>query len=96
MMPAARLSDLHVCPMVTGIIPHVGGPVIALPVSKVLTGMLPQAVMGDKAICVGPPDSILKGSMTVQVGGKGAARMMDNCSHGGMIVLGCPTVIIGG
>ena len=96
MMPAARLSDMHVCPMVTGVVPHVGGPVIALPTSGVLTSMMPQAVMGDKAICVGPPDSIIKGSMTVQVGGKGAARLMDNCSHGGMIVLGCPTVIIGG
>ena len=96
MMPAARLSDMHVCPMVTGIVPHVGGPVIALPTSKVLTSMLPQAVMGDKAICVGPPDSIVKGSATVQVGGKAAARLLDNCGHGGMIMLGCPTVIIGG
>jgi uncharacterized Zn-binding protein involved in type VI secretion len=96
MMPAARLGDLHVCPMVTGVVPHVGGPVIALPASKVLTGMLPQAVLGDKAICVGPPDSVVKGSGTVQVGGKPAARILDNCAHGGMITVGCPTVVIGG
>jgi uncharacterized Zn-binding protein involved in type VI secretion len=95
-MFAARLTDMHVCPMVTGIIPHVGGPVIALPTSKVLTGKLPQAVLGDKAICVGPPDVIAKGSTTVLVGKKPAARMLDNCAHGGMIVLGCFTVMIGG
>lgn len=95
-MFAARLTDMHVCPMVTGIIPHVGGPVIALPTSKVLTGKLPQAVLGDKAICVGPPDVIAKGSSTVLVGKKPAARMLDNCAHGGMIVLGCFTVMIGG
>ena len=69
---------------------------IALPASKVLTCMMPQAIMGDKAICVGPPDSIIKGSATVHVGGKPAARMLDNCAHGGMIVVGCPTVIICG
>jgi uncharacterized Zn-binding protein involved in type VI secretion len=95
-MFAARLLDMHVCPMVTGIIPHVGGPVIALPTSKVLTGFLPQAVLGDKAICVGPPDVIAKGSSSVLVGKKPAARMLDNCAHGGMIVLGCFTVMIGG
>jgi uncharacterized Zn-binding protein involved in type VI secretion len=95
-MPAARLLDMHVCPMVTGVVPHVGGPVIALPTSKVLTQFLPQAVLGDKAICVGPPDSIIKGSATVLVGNKPAARMLDNCAHGGMIVLGCFTVLIGG
>ena len=65
MKPAARLSDMHVCPMVTGIIPHVGGPVIALPTTKVLTQMLPQAIATDKAICVGPPDMIAMGSATV-------------------------------
>lgn len=95
-MPAARLSDMHVCPMVTGVVPHVGGPVIALPASKVLTGKLPQAAMGDQAICVGPPDSIVKGSGTVLIAKKPAARMLDNCAHGGMIVLGCFTVLIGG
>lgn len=96
MKPAARLSDMHVCPMVTGIIPHVGGPVIALPVTKVLTGMLPQAVATDKAICVGPPDMIAMGSATVLVANKPAARMGDTCGHGGTIVLGCMTVLIGG
>ena len=95
MFPAATMTSFHVCPMLTGPVPHVGGPVIAAGVT-VLTGMLPQAVMGDKAICVGPPDSIVKGSATVQVGGKPAARIMDNCAHGGMIMLGCFTVIVGG
>lgn len=96
MKPAARLSDMHVCPMLTGPVPHVGGPVIALPTPKVLTGMLPQAVATDKVICVGPPDVIAMGSMTVLVGGKPAARLSDQCGHGGKIVLGCFTVLIGG
>ena len=95
MPPASRMTDMHVCPMVTGVVPHVGGPIIAAGVT-VLTAMMPQAVATDKAICVGPPDVIAKGSMTVLVGGKPAARMGDNCAHGGAIVLGCPMVMIGG
>lgn len=94
-MMAARMTDMHVCPMFTGPVPHVGGPVIAMGVT-VLTAMLPQATATDKAICVGPPDVIVKGSMTCLVGGKPAARMGDTCAHGGTIVLGCPTVLIGG
>jgi uncharacterized Zn-binding protein involved in type VI secretion len=96
MMPAARLLDMHVCPMFTGPVPHVGGPVIALPSHKVLTQYLPNAVLTDKAICVGPPDMVAKGSATVLIGKKPAARLSDNCMHGGMIVLGCFTVLIGG
>ena len=95
MPPASRMTDMHVCPMFTALVPHVGGPIIAVGVT-VLTAMLPQAVATDKAICVGPPDVIVKGSMTVLVGGKPAARMGDTCAHGGAIVLGCPMVMIGG
>jgi uncharacterized Zn-binding protein involved in type VI secretion len=94
MPPAARMTDMHVCPMLTGPVPHVGGPVIAAGVTC-LTGMLPQAVVGDKAICVGPPDVIVVGCFTVLVGGKPAARLGDQCAHGGKIVLGCFTVMIG-
>ena len=96
---AARLTDLHTCPMVTpGLppIPHVGGPVVGPGVPTVLIGNLPAAVMGDSCVCAGPPDSIIKGSATVMIGGKPAARMGDNTAHGGSIVLGCPTVMIGG
>jgi len=93
---AARILDLHVCPMTTGPIPHVGGPIIGPGCSTVLISFLPAAIMGDKAICVGPPDSIMKGSATVLIGKKPAARMGDTCDHGGCIVLGCPTVFIGG
>ncbi|MCC8019254.1 MAG: PAAR domain-containing protein [Rikenellaceae bacterium] len=96
---AARISDLHVCPMVTpGLppVPHVGGPVAGPGVPTVLIGSLPAAVVGDMCVCTGPPDSIIKGSATVMIGGKPAARMGDVCAHGGSIVLGCPTVIIGG
>jgi uncharacterized Zn-binding protein involved in type VI secretion len=92
--PAARITDMHVCPMVTGIVPHVGGP-IALGCFTVLTAMMPQARAGDMAVCVGPPDTIAMGSPTVLVGGMPAARMGDTCGHGGTIVLGAPTVLIG-
>lgn len=99
MPPAARLTDMHVCPMVTpGVppIPHVGGPIIGPCVPTVLIGMLPAAVLTDNCVCVGPPDSIVMGSMTVLIGGKPAARIGDTCAHGGSIVMGMPTVMIGG
>lgn len=97
--PAARLTDMHVCPMVTpGLppIPHVGGPVTGPGVPVVLISNLPAAVLGDICVCTGPPDTIVKGSATVMIGGKPAARMGDTTAHGGSIVLGCPTVLIGG
>jgi uncharacterized Zn-binding protein involved in type VI secretion len=99
MPPAARLTDLHTCPMVTpGLppIPHLGGPVVGPGVATVLIGSLPAAVVGDMAVCVGPPDSIVQGSATVLIGGRPAARMGDTTAHGGSIVLGLPTVLIGG
>ena len=96
---AARLTDMHTCPMQTpGLppVPHVGGPIFGPGVPTVLIGKLPAAVMGDMATCVGPPDTIIKGSTTVMIGGKPAARMGDTTAHGGSIIMGCPTVIIGG
>ncbi|WP_025560020.1 PAAR domain-containing protein [Sphingomonas sp. UNC305MFCol5.2] len=99
MPPAARLTDMHVCPMVTpGLppIPHVGGPISGPGAPTVLIGSLPAARVGDMAVCVGPPDSIVKGSATVLIAGMPAARIGDNCAHGGSIVLGLPTVLIGG
>jgi uncharacterized Zn-binding protein involved in type VI secretion len=87
---------MHTCPMVTVLVPHVGGPIIGPGVPTVLICKLPAAVVGDSCTCVGPPDSIVKGSATVMVGGKPAARIGDNTAHGGAIVVGCPTVIIGG
>ncbi|SDF81188.1 Zn-binding Pro-Ala-Ala-Arg (PAAR) domain-containing protein, incolved in TypeVI secretion [Chitinophaga filiformis] len=96
MPPAARISDMHVCPMVTGVVPHVGGPVSGPGVPTVLIGGMPAATVGDMLVCTGPPDVIVKGSATVLIGGKPAARMGDTTAHGGSIVLGCPTVMIGG
>ena len=96
MPPAARISDMHVCPMVTGVVPHVGGPILPPGVLTVLIGGLPAATVGDMCVCVGPPDSIIVGSATVLIGGKPAARMGDSTAHGGTIVLGCFTVMIGG
>jgi uncharacterized Zn-binding protein involved in type VI secretion len=93
---AARISDMHVCPMVTGVVPHVGGPVLPPGGVTVLIGGLPAARVGDLCTCVGPPDSIILGSTTVLIGGVSAARMGDSTAHGGSIIIGCPTVIIGG
>ena len=99
MPPAARLTDMHVCPMVTpGLppIPHVGGPIVGPGVPTVLINGMPAAVLGDMCTCVGPPDSIVSGSATVMIGGVPAARMGDMTAHGGSIVVGVPTVMIGG
>lgn len=93
--PAARLTDMHTCPMVTGIVPHVGGPIAAPGAPTVLIGGMPAAVVGDICTCTGPPDTIILGSMGVLIGGKPAARMGDMTSHGGVIMAGCPTVLIG-
>jgi uncharacterized Zn-binding protein involved in type VI secretion len=96
MPPAARITDLHTCPATTGPVPHVGGPVIGPGVPTVLIGGLPAAVVGDNVTCVGPPATVIKGSATVLIGGKPAARLGDNTAHGGSIVVGFPTVLIGG
>ena len=93
--PAARLTDMHVCPMVNGIVPHVGGPVTGPGCPTVLISGMPAAVMGDMCVCTGPPDTIILGSAGVLIGGKPAARMGDMTSHGGTIILGCFTVLIG-
>ncbi len=87
---------MHTCPMSTGPVPHVGGPIIGPGVPTVIIGGMPAAVVGDSCTCVGPPDSIIAGSTTVMIGGKPAARQGDSTAHGGNITLGCPTVIIGG
>ena len=90
---------MHTCPMVTpGLppVPHVGGPVVGPGVANVLIGSLPAAVVGDAAVCVDPPDTIVQGSATVIISGRPAARLGDATAHGGSIVLGCPNVMIGG
>jgi len=96
MPPAARMLDMHTCPMSDGPKPHVGGPISGPCCTTVMIGFMPAARVGDMAICVGPPDTIVKGSATVMIGGMPAARMGDQTAHGGVIVVGCPTVMIGG
>ena len=94
--PAARLTDMHVCPMVTGVVPHVGGPITSPGAITVLVGKLPAARVGDMAVCVGPPDFIAPpGAPTVLISSQPAARMGDMTVHGGRIVFGCFTVLIG-
>ncbi len=92
--PAARIGDQHVCPM-TAPSPHVGGPVGGPGIPDVLIGGLPAATMGDSCICSGPPDTIILGSTTVLIGGRPAARAGDPCAHGGSVLSGLPTVLIG-
>ena len=97
-MPASRITDMHVCPMVPpGVppIPHVGGPILPPGAVTVLIGGLPAARVTDMAVCVGPPDVIVLGSFTVLTMNMPQARIGDTTAHGGKIVLGCPTVLVG-
>ncbi len=97
--PAARIGDMHTCPMATPgtpPVPHAGGPILPPGCPTVLIGGTPAARMGDMATCVGPPDSIMIGSATVLIGGQPAARMGDQTAHGGIIAVGFPQVLIGG
>lgn len=91
---AARVGDMHTCPMVTGTVPHVGGPCMPTGEPTVLIGGMPAIRVGDMLTCSGPPDTVTMGSTTVFIGGAPAARMGDTTAHGGLIVQGCPTVII--
>ncbi len=94
--PAARVGDMHTCPTVDpGPKPHVGGPVLPAGEPTVLIGGMPAARMGDKATCVGPPDTIAAGAFPVPIGKTPAARMTDQTAHGGVVVGGCATVLIG-
>lgn len=95
---AATITSMHECPMQTPAIPpipHVGGPVIGPGAPTVLICGLPAARVGDSAFCVGPPDSIVSGSSTVMIEGSPAAFLGSETAHGGSIVMGCPTVMIG-
>ncbi len=97
--PASRITDMHVCPMVTPgtpPVPHVGGPILTPASPTVLIAKLPAAAVGSMCLCVGPPSTVIKGSTTVLIGGQPAARVTDNTAHGGMIVSGAPNVLIGG
>jgi uncharacterized Zn-binding protein involved in type VI secretion len=93
-MPAARVGDMHVCPMVTGLVPHVGGPILPPGGLPVLIGGLPAARVSDMCVCVGPPDVIVLGSFNVLIGGMPAARLGSMTAHGGSVVMGCPTVLV--
>jgi uncharacterized Zn-binding protein involved in type VI secretion len=94
MPPAARVGDMHTCPLVTGTVPHVGGPILPPGCPTVLIGGMPAARATDMCTCVGPPDVIAVGSTRVMIGGLPAARMGDQTAHGGVIVVGYPQVMI--
>jgi uncharacterized Zn-binding protein involved in type VI secretion len=89
------MGDMHICPMVTAVVPHVGGPVLAPCAPNVLIGGQPAARMGDMTLCSGPPGVIAMGSPIVLINGQPAARMMDPTVHGAGIIMGMPTVLIG-
>jgi uncharacterized Zn-binding protein involved in type VI secretion len=93
---AARATDMHTCPLVSGTVPHVGGPLLPGGNATVMIGGVPASIVGDTCVCSGPTDSLVAGSSSVMIGGKPAVRMGDTTAHGGVIVAGCPTVIIGG
>jgi len=93
-LPAARVNDMHVCPMVTVLVPHVGGPILPPGGMTVLIGGMPAARVGDMAVCVGPPDVIVLGSFATLIGGMPAARIGDMTAHGGTLVQGSFTVLI--
>ena len=95
MMPAARVGDMHTCPMVTGVVPHVGGPILPPGGIPVLIGGMPAARVTDMCTCVGPPDTIVLGSFKVVIKGLPAARIGDITAHGGVVTTGYPTVLIG-
>jgi uncharacterized Zn-binding protein involved in type VI secretion len=95
MPAAARTGDMHTCPMVTGTVPHVGGPVMPPGCPTVMIGGMPAARVGDMLTCSGPPDTVAAGSVTVLIGGMPAARQGDATAHGGFIAAGYPTVLIG-
>ncbi|MCL4209992.1 MAG: PAAR domain-containing protein [Phycisphaeraceae bacterium] len=96
MPPAARVGDMHACPVSDGPKPHVGGPINPPGCATVMIGYMPAARAGDMATCTGPPDSIAAGSATVMIGNMPAARVGDSTAHGGVISPpGCPTVMIG-
>jgi uncharacterized Zn-binding protein involved in type VI secretion len=95
MPAAARVGDMHTCPLINGTVPHIGGLIMPPGAVNVLIAGQPAAKVGDMLTCTGPPDVIAAGSATVFISGMPAARQGDSTAHGGVIVAGCPTVIIG-
>ncbi len=94
-LPAARITDMHVCPMITVLVPHVGGPIAVPGAPMVLVAGLPAATVTSMCVCVGPPDLIVMGSTSVLMGGMPAARLTSLTAHGGTVVFGAPTVLVG-
>lgn len=95
MLPAARVTDMHVCPLVNVLVPHVGGPILPPGGITTLIGGMPAARVTDMAVCVGPPDLIVLGSFVTMIGGMPAAQMGSLTAHGGAVVMGFPMVMIG-
>ena len=93
--PIAAVTNMHVCPMVTGVVPHVGGPIIGPGAPNVMINGKPAALMGDMCTCMGPPDVIAMGNPSILINGIPAVCQGDMTAHGGIITVGEPNVMIG-
>lgn len=93
--PVATIGSMHVCPMCSGTVPHVGGPIVGPGSPNVLINGKPAAIIGDICTCAAVPDTIVQGNPTVLINGKPVACVGDMTAHGGTITSGEPTVIIG-
>jgi uncharacterized Zn-binding protein involved in type VI secretion len=87
---------MHVCPLLTGTVPHVGGPALPPGEPTVMIAGMPALRVGDSLTCTGPPDTVVSGSGSVMIGGMPAARLGDSTAHGGSLIVGAATVMIGG
>lgn len=94
--PAARVGDMHTCPMSDGPKPHIGGPVLPPGKPTVMIGGMPAATITDLCACLSVPDIIMEGAKTVIINGLPASRQFDRTVHGGYISMGCTSVLIGG
>ncbi len=92
---AARVGDDHTCPAYTGTVAHVGGPILGPGATTVLIEGLAASIVGDECECTGAVDSTVAGSGTVMFEGSPAVRLGDATEHGGEIVAGSATVIVG-
>lgn len=95
MPAAARVNDPHSCPL-SSPLPHVGGVITGPGAATVIIGYQPAAVFGDSCTCAsGPPNAVTGASSSVQVGRQYPARVGDATFHGGTILAGDPSVLIG-
>ncbi len=92
--PIATMGSMHMCPMCSGTVPHVGGPISGPGAPNVLINGKPAALMGDMCVCVGPPDVVAQGNPSVLINGVPVVCQGDLTAHGGAITAGEPNVMV--